>query len=146
MHDCNNSLWCVSWLRMRQKMTFRIVLAICYCHLVQGFLEDIDSSQQCSNSTAPASFASGCDNSEYSGNSKDNESSGNSEGHYCPLSVRCLNVLWTEFKPYSYQKDSRFMGIIPGTVVCYNIKVWLCTLPILPTYTFDHSASLYVLS
>ena len=52
--------------------------------------------------------------------------------------ARCLNVLWTEFKPYSYREDSKLRGITPGTFVCY-VKVWSSTLPV---YAFVHSGSL----
>jgi hypothetical protein len=66
--------------------------------LAQGFFEtDITSDHQCSSGVS----SSTCNISDWS---------------TCPASVKCLNVMWAEFKPYSYKKDSTFMGIIPGSV------------------------------
>lgn len=81
-------------LNNETRMNFRITLVIFHCHLLRGFAASIASSRQCSTASSPSTCSS----------------------ISCPSSAGCLNVLWTEFKPYSYIKDSAFMGIIPGNV------------------------------
>ena len=81
-------------LNNEARMNFRITLLFFYCHLLRGIAASIASSRQCST----ASSRSTCIRDS------------------CPSSGGCLNVLWTEFKPYSYIKDSVFMGIIPGNL------------------------------
>ena len=80
-------------LNSEARMNFRITLVFFCCHL-RGFAASIASTRQCSTTSSPSTCGS----------------------IFCPSSAGCLNVLWTEFKPYSYIKDSAFMGIIPGNV------------------------------
>ena len=78
-------------------MHLRIDLFLCFVHLTFIFAK-IDLLNQCSSRNS-SNLATTCGSAVT-----------------CSSSSSCLNVMWTEFKPYSYKDGPYFKGIIPGNI------------------------------